>query len=332
MMARLRSGCAMRPEIYDLDRTLEYSQSHDQLAKVLPLVLGGLLVCLFVLTPLDGASRGSRDTFFAMLIAAFILVCLAAIIYRRAQPSVPAIVLSPGGILFRDFSERIIPWDEIRKVGIDKVSGSRDFFSTRVTSLAIPPSLYQALCEGRFGNSVVARDGDPGLVFIGYFHSVPFEELHRAVLLRWHAFSRHASGWALPLHIAEDAARHRDAPPPATARGSGRGVIERVPRYELLSTMAALFKDGSLAGRLTSVAAVAGIVALLANHAGLWSTAGQEKARARAAEARAWRLQLEAEDKARQEERRRFDERMRRAFLCMEWHARNDPECRSDKR
>jgi hypothetical protein len=322
----------MKPEIYDVDRTLEYSQSHDQMARALPIVLIGLLLGLFVLTPLDGSSVRSRDIVFATIIVAFTLVCLGAMAYRRAQPSVSSIVLSREGILFRDFSERIIPWGEITNVRIDKVSGSRDLFSTRVTAIEIPRSLHVALAQGRWSDSVIAWEGDPSLVYISYFHSVPTEELHRAVLLRWHAFSRHARGLTLPLHIAEDAARYRDAPAPATARGYGRSVVSRVPRYELLSTIAALFRGGSLAGRLTSLAAIAGVVALLANHAGLWSTAGQQRARVSAAEAKAWRLQMDAETKAREEERRRFDERMRRAFQCMEWSARNDPECRPEKR
>lgn len=322
----------MRPEIYDVDRTLEYSQSHDQLARALPIVLIGLLLGLFVLTPLDGSPVRSRDILLATIIVAVTLVCLGAMVYRRAQPSVPSIVLSREGILFRDFSERIIPWGEITNVRIDKVSGSRDFFSTRVTALEIPRSLYVALAEGRWSDSVIAWEDDPSLVYIGYFHSVPFEELHRAVLLRWYAFSRNARGLPLPLHVAEDAARYRDAPAPATARGYGRSVVSRVPRHELLSSIVVLFRGGSGMSRLASLVAVAGIAALVANHAGIWTTAGQERARVSAAEAKAWRMQMEAEDKARAEERRRFDERMRRAFQCMEWTARNDPECRSDRK
>jgi len=91
---------------------------------------------------------------------------------------------------------------------------------------------------------------------------------------------------------------------------------------------------------LGNVTALAAIAALTTNIAGLWSTQSQITGRAEAEKWRKLRETWAAEEKASAAERKRVQDRMDRAFRCMEMdmeYARRgernrDPACARDAR
>ncbi|MEQ1576337.1 MAG: hypothetical protein ABL894_01680 [Hyphomicrobium sp.] len=334
----------MKPEINDVQRTLEYGQSHDLARQFFPVPLAGIALGLFLLNPLDGAEPERNVVLIGWASIGFSLAFLGIVIYRRTQPSRPSIVLSPQGVLFRDLSETFIPWDEILEFGIAKVSATRDFSSTTVTKIVVSQRFYESLTKGRWLEPVVGQNGSPSEIYLSYYHTLPFEEFQQAVGRRWHEFSRHAGG----KPIAGSLADHDAAPSPIGHPVSGShspqaqqrlGAVQRAGTFGSFHALAALVRESSLGQRLVIAASLAGIVALLSNQVGLWSTAAQLSGRARAAEWRARQEQYDADIKATGDEQRRIDYNWDRTFKCMDeyWalHERGtyqkDPDCMKEK-
>ena len=333
----------MKPEITDPRRTLEYGHSHDLARSFLPVTLVGVALGLFLMTPFDRAVADRSQALLGGAVVALALAFLGVVIYRRAQPNVPSIVLSPQGILFRDISASVIPWDEIREVGTAHVKASKELFSTKVTKIVVSQRYYDALSGGTWRASTIAQGGDPSEIYLSHFHTLPFEEFQDAVRHRWQAFSRHAQGHApQEAHADSHAIRpHDDRPravaaPQPTARGGG--VVQRAASFPGLRALSAIIAGSSPGQLVANAAAVAAILALLTNQIGLWSTPQQDRARTAAAK---WRAELEkfnADRKATDDDQRRIREMWDRKYKCMNeyWalHERGiytkDPACMKD--
>lgn len=286
----------MPPDVADLHRPLEYGQSHALARSVLPGAVVGILLGLFLLTPLDSATLDRKSALLGGAALALSLAMVGVVIYRSSKPSVPSIVLSPAGVLFRDLSTTVIPWDEIEAIGTAHVRGRRELFSTKVTKLVVSQQFYQSLTGGVWQIGAVGRAGDPSEIYLSYFHSVPFDEFQHAVRVRWQAFSRHAAS----------ATRARQSTGSAT-NGTPDAVVAAGKEERTAPPV-----NSTPFQLLVIVASLAGIVVLLANHAGLWSTTRQVKARSGAVEWRAWQDKYDADRKATDAEQRRIEELWKR--------------------
>lgn len=318
----------MKPDAFDVDRTVEYAHSHDLARQALPFALLGVLFGLFVMTPLDAAASRPKDYLLGALVIAISIAFVCAIAYRRSQPNEANIVLSPQGILFRDISDGVIPWNEIQKVGSTRITRSRDVIGVKVTTLIVSERFLDTLAGDKWYDSAMAVRGNPSEIYVSYFQPPPFAEFQEAVRRRWHAFSVHARELPPLAAPAISAPRSETAAAGRTARGNS-ATVQRVSSFEGVRALGALLRGSNPLQLIVIVLALAGIGALVTNQMGVWSTGAQERSRAAAAEWRAWRKRLDDEQKERDEERRRFDERMNRAFRCMDWPARSTPECRS---
>lgn len=315
---------------FDIDRTVEYAHSHDLARKFLPFALFGVLLGLFMMTPLDAAEPRSRNFWAGALAIALSVLFFGIIVFRRSQPNRASIVLSPQGIVFRDISDKVIPWNEIREIGSKRVTIPRDVIGVKVTTLVVSERFLASLTQDKWLDSAIASAGSPSEIYVSYFQPPPFAEFHAAVRLRWHAFSQHARGLpptALPARNTNSSDRHAGPEPVGTPAGRS-ATVQRAPSFEGLRALGALLRASSPAQVLMIMLALAGIGALLTNRMGFWSTDAQIRSRAQAAEMRAWRKKMDDEQKEREAEQRRFDERMKRAFRCMEWPARSTPECK----
>ncbi len=317
----------MQRDITDIHRTLEYGQSHVLARKMLPFSLFGVLVGLFLMTPLEGESFQSRNSAFGFIVVILSLALLGMVIHRRLQPSVPSYVLSPQGVLIRDISDKPISWNEIIEVGFADVRANRDLLSTKVVKLTVSHRFYQAVTNGKWLDPVVAegaiRIGEPGEFYVSYYQDVPKDEFHSAALLRWHAFSRHAAGKAapeIPVVVSSE-----QAPTPARARTS---VVERGSSIGVTGAFADLVRNAPPGFQLATVVALAGIAAISSNLLGFWSTAGQDRARKSAAESRAQWEKFEADRRATDAEQKRIKDMWSRQFKCMDHQAyMKDPDC-----
>jgi hypothetical protein len=322
----------MNPAAADPKRTLEYGHSHEMATKALPWTLGAIAMGLFLMSEPTGKAD-EKGWMLGALVIAIALAFLAALIYRRTQPSVPDLVVSEQGILFRSLSAKIIPWDEIRAVKRDLVSGTKDFLSTRVVRLEVSPQFYERLVEGRWLENVVGESGDPSAVYLAYHLDAPHDELYAAVHLRWRAFSRYGEA-AAP---ADTRSAYDNLPlAGSTARATPRRgrVIERASSFEGVRALGGLFAGGGIATTLGNVVALGLIIALLSNILGLWATDAQLKGRAEAAKWKAWHEERDREQAQFDAEQKKIREKFDRMFACMnETFERRDhgipgdPEC-----
>ncbi|MDX2308140.1 MAG: hypothetical protein NW216_07880 [Hyphomicrobium sp.] len=330
----------MDPEIADVQRTLEFAQSHELARRFLPAPFVGAAIGLVLVTPFDGRDVEGGPMLLGSAVILISLASLGVIIYRRMSPSVPSIVLSPQGILFRDLSEKVIPWNEIRSVGIAFVQEARDFNSTKVTKLTVSKGFFRMLTAGHFHLSVMAVESDAPEIYLSYYHRLPFDEFHGAVQRRWHAFSHHASGKTLPPEFAIRASSaNEDTRTLAGSRGPAprtSGIaIERAQSFPGFRAFAALLGSSSPVSLSVTAFALAAIVALVTNNMGLWSTQQQIEGRARAAEWRQWNERFEADRKAMDEKLEKDQQERDKAFACMDqyWSQHElgtytkDPDC-----
>lgn len=335
----------MRPDIADTKHTLEYGHTHDIARQFLPWSLGAIALGLFLMVPLDGAATDGKGTLLGGMAIAIGVAFLGGIVYRRAQPSVPNLVLSEQGILFRTVSEKVIPWNEIRDVRRDTVRASRDFFSTKAVRIALSPAFYERYTEGRWHDSVTGESGErESAIFLAYYLDLPHDELYAAVRKRWRAFSHHAVDAAitdddLADATAADAEAGRPLAGSAPAvKWRGGGVIQRGESFQSLRAIGGLVRDQSPGQLLGTVVALAAIVALVTNMMGFWSTASQDRGRAEGAKWKAWSDKREAEqrefDAAQKKTREKFD----RMFACMDETFKRrdlgiggDPECAKER-
>lgn len=312
----------MRPEILDPKRTLEYGHSHEMARQFLPWSLGVIALGLFLLMSLNGEDLDGKAKLLGGVCIATGIAFLGVIIYRSTQPSVPGLVVSEQGILFRIVSEKVIPWDEMRDVARDHVRASRDFFSTKAVRLDVSPAFYERYTNGRWYESVTGQSGDPSAIFLAYYLDVPHEELYLAVRKRWLAFSHHAEGAAgEAIDAIEASASSYDSRPLA---GSGAGVtprrasvMQRASSFEGLAALGGLVRGASFGQIAGSVTALAIIAALLSNILGLWATEAQVKGRAEAARWKAWQEQQDREQAAFDAEQKKTREKFDLMFRCM---------------
>lgn len=326
----------------DVRRTLEYGQSHDMARSALPWTLGAIAFGLFILAMRDGGSSDGKDTLLAGIVIAGALVFLGVLTYRRAQPSVPQLALSEQGIVFRQVSEKLIPWDEIRAVTRDTVSGSKDFFSTKVVRLEVSPQFYERYVQGHWLESVTGSGGDPSAIYLAYYLDVPHDELVAAVQRRWLAFSSHAEGTSRAEGmidcVAPTTASHDDASPlsgfSTFAMPRRSRVIERASSFEGVQALAGLVHGASWGQLLANTLAIAAIVTIATNLLGYWATEAQLKGRAEAAKWKAWHAERDREQREFDEQQERNREKFDRMYKCMdETFKRRDlgisgePEC-----
>lgn len=332
----------MKPEVADTRHTLEYAYTHDQARKFLTLALFGIALGLVLAMPMDGVMK-DRELFASAGVIILALGFLAAVVYRRTQPNIANLVISPEGIRFRPVSESIIPWQQILSVTRDKVSSSREIISTKVVRLELSPAYYEAYTRGKWLSSTTGRSGDPSAIFLAYGLDVPHDELFAAVHRRWLAFSPHAMR-ATPAEdfIAPVAAIDNDRPlagsraTPTRRRGS---VIERSSSFEGLKAFAALLGGGNFGRGLVNLFALTLIAVLLANLLGYWSTEAQVKGRAEAAKWKAWHEERDREQREFDAEQKRINDRFDRMYKCMDETFRRrdlgisgDPECAQEDR
>lgn len=275
-------------ELKDVNRTLEYAHLHRWAINLLPI---GFLVCLFglyMLTPMDGSQPS--DTGRAMLAVVFGLVIAVGALLALRREDKPALSLSVDGIACWPISEQPIPWYEIRGVETERFWTRRMIFERSVTVIIVSKDFYERINGSYFGFADYVVKGDPVRIRILHFdYSAPFRELHDAIIARWQAFG--------PL------------PAPEVARGA---TVPRVRATALRDTarkaLAAVTpsRPGVSPVRFwLSVTPLLGIIVLLANLVGFWSTQAQRDARhARALEAERWaesrRLSEEVEQRSRQ--------------------------------
>lgn len=289
-----------RQDFPDVEGTLEFAHTRASAQRFFPYPFIGLLVGLFLTTPVGSIAGSSRNPILGVAIIVLSLGMLVLVVHRTRQPNVARVVLSRDGILFHDLSERLIPWSEILEVGVTRVSKPGDLLSEEVTELVVSESFLREIKAGRWLiPSVIARSSDPCAIYISYFQPLPREAFHAAVLERWRAFGRNASGVAKP-----------DRPP-------SRRVPTRLPSAPppaIGDTFVALLKTASLRHRLVIGLACVGMAIVFANHAGLWTTAGQTREREEAARLEAWKREYDASRKVIDENQRRLKEQLDRAF------------------
>lgn len=334
----------MRTHDTDVKSTLEYGQTHDMARKAVPWTLGAIAIGLFILSEPTGSSSQTKDILLGVIVILGALVFLAILIHRRTQPSVPNLVVSEQGIIYRIVSDQVIPWGEIGNVTPAQVSASRDFFSTKVVRLEVSPAFYERYTQGKWLDSTTGEGGNPSAIYLAYALDVPHEELLAAVSRRWRAFSLRAKDVA-PVDAYTRSTAKSDAAddnrPLAGSRAtasSRRSVMERASSFEGLHALVALFGGGSFGRALINLAALGLILALLTNILGYWATDTQLKRRAESAKWKAWQAERDREQREFDENQKRIKEKFDRMFACMDETFRRhdlgiggDPKCAKEK-
>jgi hypothetical protein len=302
-------------DLSDVDRTLEFAHTRAAAQQFFPYTFVGLLVGLFLMSPVGGVAGSARNPLLGAVIIALSLGMIALLAHRTRQPDIARIVLSRDGVLFRDLSERLIPWGAILEVDVTRVSKPGDLLSEEVTQLVVSKAFFRELKADRWLiPSVIARGGDASAIYISYFHTLPRETFHAAVLERWRAFGPQAEGVRQSDRFISTAPSRHVVPGLAAATPRGNSQSGSAPLPAIGDTFVALLKTASLRHRLVIGLACVGMAILFANHFGLWTTAGQIREREEAAKLEAWKRDIDASRKATEEERRRWQERMDRAF------------------
>lgn len=174
----------------DIQQTLEFAQSHDTARGMLPFSLGALLLGTYLLVSYDGNQSSIEYLLLGGLSVAASAFGLAIYVFSMRRPAVASIVLSTEGVLFRDFSNDLIPWDEICEVGTAELSLVGEFSSTRVTKLVVSRRYFRSLGLSSAPDSRIAKEGDPSAIYLAYYHRLPFDEFQTAVKARWQVYHR----------------------------------------------------------------------------------------------------------------------------------------------
>lgn len=180
----------MRPEAEAIYEKREYAHSHQTARGLMLFGLVCFLFGSFLIVSQRGPYGDTKGLVFGGLAIA---VALAAFFigYRTGrQPSVARIVLSAEGVLFRDVSDRLIPWHDVKDVGTADVMMEGDINSTKVTKLVVSRAFIQSLDLSSPFDSRIVRVGEPSEIYLSYYHKLPVDEFHAAVLSRWQAFHK----------------------------------------------------------------------------------------------------------------------------------------------
>lgn len=284
------------PAPSDLRQILEYRADQG----ILSLLPWALVLLLMGLVMFVYADRGvAKDTLAGIILMTAGLAGTAFVLFRRAHPGKPLLVLSPQGLSLRIGSAKqvFIPWHDVQ--GVDTIDFAFWSWATRVpyrirfrdcTAVLVSRAFYDAHIHiaSAFMRgptwAALFRPRDDGRMQIALHHeqfSVSSKGLRDAIEARWLAF--------------RDAAVQ-----PSSAVPSGPRV--RVPAHSVLVTSPWSF--------IKIAVPLAGIVVLGANALGTWETTGQQQAR------------LEREEQARerkreQEERQRDREKWDKVFRDM---------------
>lgn len=310
----------------DVHRTLEY-RTATTFVRLLPTGLLLIFLGLALLVLVDADREAAPLPTFVGIGLCFLFggALIGIALWRLANHGKPLFALSPAGIHYRIpcIKEVLIPWSGIR--GVDKIDIHTGhwslLWSTKtlrynkitfrdVTVVLITKEFYEARI---FVDSFFLRG--PGwknnfipkgrLVQLALHHelvSVEPQPLREAVEARWNAFREQPAG------------RIANAGKPSVEgahAASGTDVVAMGERPTALSWWEAV----------KIIVPLVGIVAGLANLAGLWELPGQSEAREARAQARAEREHLEEtsrrmkeEWKRREEKQRELEELMKRTF------------------
>jgi hypothetical protein len=278
----------------DARQILDY-RADQWILNLLPWALMLLLMGIAVLA--YSGSGGAKDVLAGVILLSAGVGGTAFVLFRRANPGKPLLVLSPQGLTLRIVSvkEVHIPWREVQAVDTIDFAVWAPRFPYRVrfrdcTAVRVSKAFYDthihvasAFMRGPGWESLF-RPGDDGRVHIALHHeqfSVPSSELRSAVETRWQAFR-------------DGAAQSSSAVSPG-------------PRVSIPARAALVTSPWSF---IKIAVPLAGIVVLGANALGTWETAEQQAARLeREAQAR--------ERKREQEERQRDKEKWDKVFRDM---------------
>ncbi|NJO23589.1 MAG: hypothetical protein HC868_12465 [Sphingomonadales bacterium] len=185
----------------DARRILEY-RADQWILNLLPWALVLLLAGLVMLAYAD--RNVATDTAAGIILMTAGVAGTAFVLFRRANPGKPVLVLSPAGLTLRIVSlkEVHIPWHEVQAVDAIDFSVWSPRFPYRVrfrdcTAVLVSKAFYDAhihvasaFMRGPGWESLF-RARDDGRVHIALHHdqlSVPSGELRAAVEARWRAF------------------------------------------------------------------------------------------------------------------------------------------------
>lgn len=181
----------MTPPHDDIHRALDYGHTHRTARELLLGAVAVFAVGAFLITTNQGWKYDAKGLLLGCALVAAAAVAVVIAMRARRQPSVASIVVSPDGVLFRDFSDKIIPWREIRDVDTAEVRMIEEHFATRVTKLVVSQGTFRSLRRRPTIDRRIAEDGEPSAIYLAYYHTLPFDEFHAAVLARWRAFGGH---------------------------------------------------------------------------------------------------------------------------------------------
>lgn len=166
----------------DAHSILEFGSSHALARRLLP---PAAILLLLGLGLLMVSWPGKGLDLVGSVLAGLGGVLMAVIAVRLASPPVAAIVLTPEGIVFRDVSSRVIPWDEIRDVEVGKVREPSALVSRRVVSIAVSRAFFRSLSQKTGWPQEVVSIGEPTLIHLAYYRrDVPVDELAAVIAAR----------------------------------------------------------------------------------------------------------------------------------------------------
>jgi hypothetical protein len=179
----------------DVQRTLQY-ESHVYTRKLIWMPIVCLAVGLWVLLYGSVHDKMQWQPWLGLFLGAGWLIYA---FYRLAVPAPPMLVLSPEGLIWRNVSNRLIRWQDVRDVTQSDhdvwVRGRRQTIEN-VTIVWVSRRFYNQkifvrslLMRGPFwGNAFVHRDDATGIVVASGVVSAEPDPLHEEIVARWQAF------------------------------------------------------------------------------------------------------------------------------------------------
>lgn len=189
----------------DVQRTLQY-QSHVFTRTLIWMPIVCIAIGLWVLLYGTVHDKLQWQPWLGLFVG---IVWLIYAFVRLIVPAPPMLVLSPEGLIWRNGSNRLIPWHAIRDVTvIDHVlSGYRGYNRTvaNVTVVWVSRSFYNSklfrsiLMRGPFGgNAYIHKDNATGIVILHEMIAVPPEPLRQEIIARWQEFGSAGARTSVP--------------------------------------------------------------------------------------------------------------------------------------